>query len=227
MCGIAGLSWSNPHRLPSLDEVRRMVDVLAHRGPDDSGLYHSQIGLVDRGTGAETVSGPRSEAIVPAATQHGAILGHRRLSIIDLAGGRQPISNEDGSVWITLNGEIYNYRELRSELKSRGHRFATESDTEVIVHLYEEFGDDCVLQLRGMFAFAIWDQRQSRLLIARDRLGQKPLFYRHHAGRLDFASELKGLLQLQDSPREINPVAIDQYLTYQYVPHPGSILKGY
>jgi asparagine synthase (glutamine-hydrolysing) len=227
MCGIAGLSWSNPHRLPSLDEVRRMVDVLAHRGPDDSGLYHSQIGLVDRGTGAETVSGPRSEVIVPAATQHGAILGHRRLSIIDLAGGRQPISNEDGSVWITLNGEIYNYRELRSELKSRGHRFATESDTEVIVHLYEEFGDDCVLQLRGMFAFAIWDQRQSRLLIARDRLGQKPLFYRHHAGRLDFASELKGLLQLQDSPRELNPVAIDQYLTYQYVPHPGSILKGY
>lgn len=198
-----------------------MVDVLAHRGPDDSGLYHSHIGLLD-GSGAG--SGTTNDV---GAAPHGAMLGHRRLSIIDLSGGRQPLSNEDGSIWIVLNGEIYNYRELRKDLQSRGHRFATESDTEVIVHLYEEYGDDCVLHLRGMFAFAIWDQRRERLLIARDRIGQKPLHYRHHGGRLDFASELKGLLQLQDSPREINPTAIDQYLTYQYVPHPGSILKGY
>ena len=225
MCGIAGLSWSNPERIPSISEVRRMVDVLAHRGPDDSGLYHSQIGLLDRNIGGETGGSTASQ--VEPASPHGAMLGHRRLSIIDLAGGRQPLSNEDGSAWIILNGEIYNYRELRSDLMNRGHRFATESDTEVIVHLYEEFGDDCVLHLRGMFAFAIWDQRRSRLLLARDRLGQKPIVYRHHAGRVDFASELKAVLQLQDSSREIDPFAIDQYLTYQYVPHPGSILKGY
>ena len=217
MCGIAGLSWHHPQRLPEISEVRRMVDVLAHRGPDDSGLYHSEVGLLSReDTGASN-----------AGSDRGAMLGHRRLSIIDLAGGRQPLSNEDGSVWIVLNGEIYNYRELRSDLQSRGHQFATESDTEVIVHLYEEYGDDCVLHLRGMFAFAIWDKRRSRLLLARDRLGQKPLIYRHHAGRVDFASELKGLLQLKDSPREINPVAIDRYLTYQYVPHTSSILQGY
>jgi asparagine synthase (glutamine-hydrolysing) len=219
MCGIAGLSWHHPQRLPDIAEVRRMVDVLAHRGPDDSGLYHSEAGPLSRDDGR----GPN----VDAGSARGAMLGHRRLSIIDLAGGRQPLSNEDGSVWIVLNGEIYNYRELRSDLQSRGHQFSTESDTEVIVHLYEEYGDDCVLHLRGMFAFAIWDKRRTRLLLARDRLGQKPLIYRHHAGRVDFASELKGLLQLKDSPREINPVAIDQYLTYQYVPHTSSILQGY
>lgn len=217
MCGIAGLSWHHPQRLPEISEVRRMVDVLAHRGPDDSGLFHSEVGLISRKDQDGSIAG----------SDCGAMLGHRRLSIIDLAGGQQPLSNEDGSVWIVLNGEIYNYRELRSDLQSRGHQFATESDTEVIVHLYEEYGDDCVLHLRGMFAFAIWDKRRSRLLLARDRLGQKPLIYRHHAGRVDFASELKGLLQLKDSSREINPIAIDQYLTYQYVPHTSSILKGY
>lgn len=202
-----------------------MVDVLAHRGPDDSGIFHSQIGLLKREAGSSGVSSAGTDEAWQS--ERGAILGHRRLSIIDLAGGRQPLSNEDGSVWIVLNGEIYNYRELRADLLSRGHRFATESDTEVIVHLYEEFGDDCVLHLRGMFAFAIWDDRQKRLLLARDRLGQKPLVYRHAAGRVDFASELKALLQLEDARREIDPVAIDQYLTYQYVPHPGSIFKSY
>lgn len=198
-----------------------MVDVLAHRGPDDSGIYHSELGLLD------DHERRRPNVIGTSGSERGAMLGHRRLSIIDLVGGRQPLSNEDGSVWIVLNGEIFNYRKLRSDLQSRGHQFATESDTEVIVHLYEEYDDDCVLHLRGMFAFAIWDKRRTRLLLARDRLGQKPLVYRHHAGRIDFASELKGLLQLKDSPREINPVAIDQYLTYQYVPHTSSILNGY
>lgn len=221
MCGIAGLGWHNPQRIPEPGEVRRMVDVLAHRGPDDSGIYHSELGLLDRESSTWAAAGNTG------TTSRGAVLGHRRLSIIDLTGGRQPLSNEDGTVWIVLNGEIYNYRELRNDLRSRGHQFATATDTEVIVHLYEEYGDDCVLHLRGMFAFAIWDQNRSRLLLARDRLGQKPLVYRHHVGRIDFASELKSLLQLQDSPREIDPVAVDQYLTYQYVPHPGSILKGY
>lgn len=219
MCGIAGLSWHRPQRIPDVSEVRQMVDVLAHRGPDDSGLFHSEVGLLSR----EDQQVPN----VGVCSERGAMLGHRRLSIIDLAGGRQPLSNEDGFAWVVLNGEIYNYRELRTDLQSRGHQFATESDTEVIVHLYEEYGEDCVLHLRGMFAFAIWDSRRSRLLLARDRLGQKPLVYRHHEGRLDFASELKGLLQLKDARREINPFAIDQYLTYQYVPHTTSILKGY
>lgn len=219
MCGIAGLAWSSPQRFPDFAEVRNMVDVLSHRGPDDSGFYHSRHGLM------ESAAGDSWSSEGPGAT--GAILGHRRLSIIDLSSGRQPLSNEDGTVWIALNGEIYNYQELRTELETRGHRFATQADTEVIVHLYEELGDDCVERLRGMFAFAIWDQKRERLLLARDRLGQKPLFYRHHGGRLDFGSELKALLQLQDSPREIDPVAVDQYLTYQYVPHPTSIFRGY
>ncbi|HUG94325.1 MAG TPA: hypothetical protein VML55_26075, partial [Planctomycetaceae bacterium] len=157
----------------------------------------------------------------------GVVLGHRRLSIIDLGGGHQPMSNEDGTGWIGFNGEVYNYRELRPDLEARGHRFRTASDTETIVHLYEDYGPDCVRHLRGMFAFAIWDERRGRLLLARDRLGQKPLVYREHGGRLYFASELKALLQVPGAPREMDPTAVDDYLLYQYVPHPRSILKGY
>jgi asparagine synthase (glutamine-hydrolysing) len=149
------------------------------------------------------------------------------LSIIDLEGGHQPLSNEDGTVWIVFNGEIFNYRELRPDLEARGHRFATHSDTEVIVHLYEEYGPACVDHLRGMFAFAIWDDGRRRLLLARDRMGQKPLFYRLERGRLLFASELKSLLQVPDAPRELDPRAVDLYLTYQYVPDPHCILQGY
>jgi len=228
MCGIAGVAWFQPERLPGIAEIRRMVDVLAHRGPDDSGYFHS--GLLATGeSGTSCWSGDelaaRWSSVRPDSV--GAILGHRRLSIIDLSSGRQPIANEDGSVHVVLNGEIYNYRELRAELQTRGHRFETSSDTEVIVHLYEEYGDDFVHRLRGMFAIAIWDHRRRRLLLVRDRLGQKPLCYRESNGRLDFASELKALLQLDDAPREIDPVSVSQYLTYQYVPHPRSILTGY
>jgi len=149
MCGIAGI-WNNKSGRPAERErLQAITQALAHRGPDGDGYYF----------------GP------------GPGLGHRRLSIIDLAGGRQPMSNEDGTVWITFNGEIYNFPELRNELLSRGHTFRTNSDTEAIVHLYEEYGDRCFERLRGMFALAIWDDRRQRLVLARDRIGIKPLFY--------------------------------------------------
>ncbi len=157
----------------------------------------------------------------------GAARGHRRLSIIDLAGGHQPLSNEDGTVWIVFNGEIYNYRELQTSLRRQGHHFQTSSDTETIVHLYEQHGPQCVTFLRGMFAFAIWDDRRKQLFFARDRLGKKPLVYRLERDRLLFASELKALLTVPGIPRELNPVALNDYLTYQYVPHPHSILQGF
>ena len=191
-----------------------MIAVLAHRGPDDSGTYFSA-----------TAGGEHTE--ISAGRGCGAALGHRRLSIIDLAGGHQPLSNEDGTVWIAFNGEIYNYRDLRKRLEAQGHRFQTDTDTETIVHLYEEEGPDCVHRLCGMFAIAIWDLSRQRLFLARDRIGQKPLFYRQETGRLLFASELKSLLQLPDTPREPDPRAIDAFLTYQYVPHPHCILRGY
>jgi asparagine synthase (glutamine-hydrolysing) len=188
--------------------LRRMTDALAHRGPDDEG---------------QLLSAHRTQN----SHSGGAALGHRRLSIIDLAGGHQPLSNEDGSVWIVFNGEIYNYRELQPVLESQGHTFRTASDTETIVHLYEQHGPDCVQQLRGMFAFAIWDERNQQLFLARDRLGKKPLIYRHESNRLLFASELKAILQVPGVPRDIDPLALADYLALQYVPYPKSILKGY
>ncbi len=199
MCGFAGASWTEAG--PALDALTldAMTRVLVHRGPDQDGRWHGQF----------------------------AALGHRRLSIIDLDSGQQPLANEDGSVQVVFNGEIYNYRELREELIGRGHHFSTNSDTEVLVHLYEDHGDDCVDHLRGMFAFAIWDRNRRRLLLVRDRMGQKPLVYREEAGRLLFASELKALLQIPGAPRELDPVALDQFLTYQYVPHPRTMLAGY
>ena len=202
MCGIAGFV-DLQQRLPR-DEaaatLEQMCRVIAHRGPDDQGTMQ---------------------------TDDGAHLGMRRLSIIDLAGGHQPISNEDGTVSIVFNGEIYNYCELQPELEARGHHFQTHSDTEVIVHSYEEFGPACVSKLRGMFAFAIWDAKKQSLFIARDRVGKKPLYYTlTPEGALIFGSELKSLLQHPSMRREINPQAIDAYLTWGYVPDPLSILKG-
>src|SRR5918912_1279809 len=156
-----------------------------------------------------------------------AALGMRRLSIIDLAGGHQPISNEDGTVWIVFNGEIYNYRDLQRELEARGHKFQTNSDTESIVHAYEEYGEACVKYLRGMFAFALWDERRQKLSIARDRAGKKPLYYTETAqGTFVFGSELKSLLQHPQVPREIDREALDAYLTFGYVPDPLSIFRG-
>jgi len=211
-----------------------MTDVLAHRGPDDRGLYlsPSQRSRSDasnsgrQGTsGASAVAGAANGDT--GARRGGAALGHRRLSIIDLGGGHQPLSNEDDTIWIVFNGEIYNYRELRPGLESAGHHFRTATDTETIIHLYEEYGDDCVNHLRGMFAFALWDEKRQRLLLARDRLGKKPLVYRLDPGRILFASELKSLLQVPGVPRTLDPRALDYFLTYQYVPHPHCILEGY
>ncbi|HTC23810.1 MAG TPA: hypothetical protein VK688_05570, partial [Gemmatimonadales bacterium] len=165
-------------------EIVRMCDAISHRGPDDSGFF------VEEGVG----------------------LGMRRLSIIDLAGGHQPMFNEDGSVVLVFNGEIYNFHELRDGLLARGHVLSTRSDTEVLVHLYEEEGERFLSRLRGMFAFALWDRTRRRLLLARDHFGQKPLFYTEIGGRLAFASEIKALLADDSSLRTLNPYALDQYL---------------
>ncbi len=204
MCGIAGGAWTERGNPLPPETLRRMTDSIRHRGPDDEGAHFDS-----------------------AEHKPGCGLGFRRLSIIDLATGHQPLSNEDGTIWIVFNGEIYNYRELRPELEAAGHRFTTSTDTEVIVHLYEQHGVDCLKRLRGMFAFAIWDARRERLFLARDRVGKKPLYYRQEPERLTFASELKALLQVPDAPREVDPEAVDLFLTYQYVPHPRTILKEY
>lgn len=198
MCGIAGMLSFDPQRPIDREGLERMTSCLAHRGPDGSGFY---------------VNGPIG-------------FGHRRLSIIDLAGGRQPIANEDRSVWVICNGELYNYVELRRDLESRGHRFTTGSDTEVIVHQYEEDGLDCLQSFRGMFAFAVWDEKERRLLLARDRLGKKPLWYSANGHRLLFASELQALLAGPQVERPLDPQAVDLYLTYGYVPSPRSIFSG-
>jgi len=175
-----------------------MLDSIRHRGPDDEGVYLAgQVGL-----------------------------GHRRLSIIDLGSGHQPLSNENGTVWIVFNGEIYNYRELRTYLLEKGHVLKTESDTEVIVHLYEEFGPQCVEKLRGMFAFAVWDQNTKTLLLARDRIGIKPLYYRMTDKSVIFGSEIKAILADPSVKREIAPEIIDRFLTFLYVPGEETLLKG-
>jgi len=209
MCGITGAIWNDPRLAIDPPVLERMTEVLRHRGPDDEGSYRSEYRLRP-----------------PYEAMPGIALGFRRLSIIDVAGGHQPLSNEDGSVWVVFNGEIYNFLDLRHRLEGSGHRFRTRSDTETIVHLYEDEGPDCFRHLNGMFAIAIWDSRRRRLVLARDRLGQKPLFYRHEPGRLAFASELKSLLEIPGVPRDVDPGAIDRYLTYQYVPHPGTIFRG-
>ena len=197
MCGIAGLLSLDGAPVGAA-EVRRMCDALRHRGPDDEG-YHEAPGVV---------------------------LGMRRLSIIDVDGGHQPIANEDGTVHVVLNGEIYNFRGLRSGLEARGHRFRTASDTEVIVHLYEERGPACVDDLRGMFAFALWDAARRRLLLARDRLGVKPLYYAQAGGRLAFASELKALLTLPEVGRDLDWRSVARLFTFLTTPLSHSVVAG-
>ncbi len=198
MCGICGIYNYGSGLLVARQDLKAMNDRLAHRGPDDDGYY-----------------------------EHGSVgLAMRRLSIIDLSTGRQPISNEDGAVWMVFNGEIYNFPELHERLVAKGHVFKTRSDTETIVHLYEEMGPDFVQELRGMFAIAIWDDRKKRFLLARDRVGKKPLFYSVNKGFLAFASELNALLAVKDIPRDIDLRAVDAYLTLQYIPSPLSIFKS-
>jgi len=196
MCGIAGIISEIGGDLKH--RIVRLVEAQRHRGPDDWGVWCDDI----------------------------CALGHRRLSIIDLSqAGRQPLSNEDGTVWITFNGEIYNFRALRDELGGLGHRFHTRTDTEIIVHAYEQWGTGCVKRLRGMFAFGLWDQRRRRLFLARDRVGKKPLYYTQVGGHFLFASELQGLLVDADIPREVNLPAIDAYLSWGYIPAPQTAFR--
>lgn len=195
MCGIGGVLYAEASRPPGRGLLNAMGEAIAHRGPDAQGFWEEPgVGLV-----------------------------HRRLSIIDLAGGDQPIGNEDGSVQVVFNGEIYNHRELRAGLVARGHNIRTNSDTEVLVHLYEEEGERLVERLRGMFAFALWDRRERRLLLARDRLGIKPLYIYRDAEKLLFASELKAILAHPGVVRDLDPAALEDYLTYGMVPGARSI----
>jgi asparagine synthase (glutamine-hydrolysing) len=197
MCGIAGIARADCAPVER-ELLERMCEAQVHRGPDARGLH------IEDGVG----------------------LGIQRLRVIDLATGDQPIYNEDRSVVVVLNGEIYNYRELRERLRRNGHRFDTEGDTEVIVHLYEERGPACVRELHGMFAFALWDSRRRQLLLARDRVGKKPLFYSERSGALSFASELAALMQDDEIPPAIDHQAIDAYLAYGYVPAPLSAFRA-
>ncbi len=203
MCGIAGY-LVNSYAGDMSPILHAMADVIAHRGPDDDGFLE---------TNAKSCS-------------HRVGLAHRRLSIIDLDAGHQPIANEDDSIQLVFNGEIYNFQSLRDELISRGHKFKTASDTETIVHAYEEYGDRCVEHLRGMFAFAIWDARRDRLFLARDRFGKKPLFLYQSGDTLLFASEIKSILQFPEFERRVDMQAVWEYLSYRYVPGPRTLFKG-
>lgn len=197
MCGIAGLFDPSGSGLVSAPLLKAMTDQMVHRGPDDEGFY---------------VSGPVG-------------LGHRRLSIIDLAEGHQPLTNEDGTVWVVFNGEIYNFLDLRKSLMAKGHVFKTSTDTEVIVHLYEEKGEDCFRELRGMFAIAIWDEPKRKLILGRDRVGKKPLFYHYNGSRIVFGSEIKAILQVPGISRDVDLEALSDYFSLLYVPAPKTIYK--
>jgi asparagine synthase (glutamine-hydrolysing) len=203
VCGIAGFACRATAK-GDRRMLQAMADAIAHRGPDDEGYFEAQ-----SRSGTYKVG-----------------LAHRRLSIIDLNTGHQPIGNEDDSIQIVFNGEIYNFQPLREELIARGHTFKTNSDTETIVHAYEEYGDACVTRLRGMFAFAIWDANRERLFIARDRFGKKPLFMRQQGEQLHFASEIKALLVADSADVEVNIDSIRDYLLYRYVPAPQTLIRG-
>ena len=198
MCGIAGIVGPRDDSRIDSAIVHRMCQTIIHRGPDDEGVF------IKDGTG----------------------LGMRRLSVIDLAGGHQPVFNEDRTVWVVFNGEIYNFRELRKELESQGHRFRTQTDTEVIVHLYEDLGSDCVHKLRGMFAFALFDERHRRLLLVRDRLGEKPLHYALSGDRLVFGSEIKAILAAAPELAETDSAALLQYFYCGYIPDPSTAFRA-
>jgi asparagine synthase (glutamine-hydrolysing) len=198
MCGIAG-QFNFQRREPvERETIVRMARSIAHRGPDDEGFF---------------IAGPLG-------------LGFRRLSIIDLAGGHQPMSDAKETVWIIFNGEIYNYRELRAELQKKGHQFRTNSDTEVIIHGYKEWGTDVFNHLNGMFGLAIWDVRNRRLVVARDAMGIKLVYYKIRNGQFTFGSEIRPILAAQDSKPEVDPVALKLFLQFRYTPSPLTIFQG-
>lgn len=198
MCGISGIYNFNKGKIVEQESLKKMCDVIKYRGPDDEGYYF------DKNVG----------------------FGHRRLSIIDIEGGHQPMSNEDGSIWIVFNGVIYNYLELRSDLVSQKHMFESHSDTEVIIHLYEQYGFNCVDKLNGMFAFSIWDKKRSTLFLARDRLGIKPLYYYVDKEKFIFASEIKAVLKGDSIKAQLNPKGLRDYLTFQFYLEDKTLFKG-
>jgi len=197
MCGICGI-FNFTGDLIDRDILVKMTSIISHRGPDGEGFF----------------------------IKDGVGLGHRRLSVIDVEGGAQPMGNEDCSVQVVFNGEIYNFLELRKELEEVKHEFKTRSDTEVIVHAYEKWGKECVRRFNGMFAFALWDSRRRELFLARDHIGIKPLYYTNLGKRLLFASEIKALLQDPDCPREVDVEALAELFTFRYVPSPKTLFKG-
>ena len=198
MCGIYGIVSLTGDSVPQESLLHQMGRVIHHRGPDDEGFYEG----------------------------HGIALGMRRLSIIDLQGGHQPIANEDESIWAVCNGEIYNFRELRRELERAGHKFRCDSDTEILVHLYEEEGLEFIKKLRGMFALGIWDETNQRLVLARDRVGEKPLYLYRDRDRLIFASEIKSILEMPQVPRRVSLTALHDYCALGYVPAPLTMFEG-
>ncbi|PIV39140.1 MAG: asparagine synthase (glutamine-hydrolyzing) [Candidatus Omnitrophica bacterium CG02_land_8_20_14_3_00__42_8] len=201
MCGIAGII-SIQNRQINKDIIKVMCDAMFYRGPDDEGFYFGNSGV-------------------------NIALGHKRLSIIDLtAAGRQPMSNEDNSLWIVFNGEIYNFKQIREDLIKKGHVFKSNTDTEAVLHLYEEKGPDCLKDLRGMFAFAVWSEKEQRLFLARDRIGKKPLFYSAESGDLVFASELNALMKNGDIKRDVDFASLDEFLNYGYIPAPFTIFES-
>ncbi|HLA71761.1 MAG TPA: hypothetical protein VK624_09655, partial [Steroidobacteraceae bacterium] len=199
MCGIAGfVDFAGHDTEAARSRIERMTNIIAHRGPDGAGYF---------------VDGH-------------AALGHRRLAIIDVAAGQQPISAADDQVQLIYNGEIYNYLDLRRELEARGHRFKTNSDTEVILLGFLEWGEACVEKLNGMFAFAIWDARTRRLFLGRDRVGKKPLYYYRKGSFIAFGSELKTLIAAGGCPTDVDPEALDCYFSFGYIPAPKTIYRG-
>jgi asparagine synthase (glutamine-hydrolysing) len=203
MCGIVGFLTSKVFNIPDYEILRKMRDILTHRGPDEVGEYIRP--LDDNGPFV--------------------FLGHRRLSIIDLTRGHQPLFNEDRTIGVIFNGEIYNFNKLRDELENQGHKFKTNSDTEVIVHSYEEYGVECFRRFNGMFAIGIWDENRKQLILARDRLGKKPLYYTLLNNSFLFSSELKALMAYPPFPREVNPLSFIKYLFYEFIPSPYTIFR--
>ncbi len=228
MCGIAGIFNLNGKEV-DIDLIVRMTRTLTHRGPDEEGYY---LNKKKNNSRLQHVSVPlkfNDSSLadgLPHANRGHVGFGHRRLSIIDLASGQQPLSNEDGTVWITFNGEIYNFQVLKKELESKGHVFKTNSDTETIVHAYEEWGVESVKRLRGMFAFGIWDERDQTLFLARDRVGKKPLYYAMDNNRFVFGSEMKSILESPGIERDLDLTALSDYFSLLYIPAPKTIFKS-
>lgn len=221
MCGVSGIICHDGQQIP-LDLLIRMNRTMAHRGPDEEGYFLNK--RKESGKGIDAPLRYLGNGIVETNVSVG--FGHCRLSIIDLKTGQQPLSNEDGSIWITFNGEIYNFQILKKELESKGHIFKTNSDTETIVHAYEEWGEESVKRFRGMFAFAIWDEKEQKLFLARDRVGKKPLYYYFNNNRFVFGSEIKVILETPGIDKNIDLTALSDYFSLLYVPSPKTIFKS-